>query len=307
MDTKRSFKVWLAGGFLRLLGRLPLGWHRFWARVLAWLLQRVLRYRTQIVSTNLARSFPEKSYEALEDIQNRFYRHFAATFTEMIWFGACRGPKGRERLHRSHIVEFTNPEELNRLVAAAPQLMLLEAHTGNWELIGGINLYSYTEPMDITPQTVTVAYHGIYDKVWAQVMADGRTAPVRDQDFQGYVHTDSILRYALSHRHDKRCYIMITDQYPYMHNGSLTVEFMHQRTRSMDGAAALACKLGMSCGYLRYRCREDGGYTLTVIPLADNASETTPEALMKRYYQLLEEDLHAQPWNYLWSHKRWKV
>ncbi len=27
---------------------------------------------------------------------------------------------------------------------------------------------------------------------------------------------------------------------------------------------------------------------------------------MRRYYKLLEADIEAQPWNYLWTHNRWK-
>jgi len=64
--------------------------------------------------------------------------------------------------------------------------------------------------------------------------------------------------------------------------------------------------LDMAVGYLRFRCREEGGYTLTIVPISDHAGETTSEAVMKRYYELLEEDLREQPWNYLWTHKRWK-
>ncbi len=32
----------------------------------------------------------------------------------------------------------------------------------------------------------------------------------------------------------------------------------------------------------------------------------TPEAVMNGYYKLLQAELEAEPWNYLWSHKRWK-
>ena len=45
---------------------------------------------------------------------------------------------------------------------------------------------------------------------------------------------------------------------------------------------------------------------MSVVPLSDNASAEKPDDIMKRYYKLLEEDLQAQPWNYLWTHKRWK-
>ena len=306
MKVKRSFGAALAGGCLRLRGLLPLKYHRFWARIIAWILQHVFHYRAGVVKTNLARSFPEKQYSELDAIQNRFYRQFASIFTEMVWYSACRGNWGRKRLHKSHIVEFTNPEEFNRLYGSAPQMMLLLGHTGNWELISGAFYYSYGKPLEFTPQMVTVAHHGIHSPLWNQVMEEVRTAPIRDLGFDGYVSTDGILRHALTHKGERKVYIFITDQYPYVRSGSQSLNFMHQETRTMTGAAALASKLGMSVGYVRYRCREDGGYTMTLVPLTDNASGENPATLMQNYYKLLEEDLRAQPWNYLWTHKRWK-
>jgi lauroyl/myristoyl acyltransferase len=32
----------------------------------------------------------------------------------------------------------------------------------------------------------------------------------------------------------------------------------------------------------------------------------SPEAVMNEYYKLLQRELEEEPWNYLWSHKRWK-
>jgi lauroyl/myristoyl acyltransferase len=45
---------------------------------------------------------------------------------------------------------------------------------------------------------------------------------------------------------------------------------------------------------------------MTFVPLCDNAAESTPEDILKSYYAHLEEDIKAQPWNYLWTHKRWR-
>ena len=303
---QKALGVTIMEGWMRLHGRLPLAYHRWWGRVLGWLFRCVFHYRTDVVMINLARSFPDKKYAELKEIGRRFYTHFATIFTEMIWFGACRGKKGRKRLHESHIVEITNPEELNRLYAGARQLMLLEAHTGNWELIGGILCYTYGEELTITAPRFAVTYNELSSRLWNSVMAHNRTAPVADLGFDGYVESAGILRFALSRKQEKFGYSFITDQSPYIYGGSMTLDFMNQKTRSMTGAAALACKLDMAVGYLRFRCREEGGYTLTIVPISDHAGETTSEAVMKRYYELLEEDLREQPWNYLWTHKRWK-
>lgn len=307
MEKKRSFGVWLVTGIMHLVGSLPLGFHRASARFVAWLLKDVFRYRTDVVMVNLARSFPEKSYEELKDIRNRFYGHLARVFTEMFWIGACRGEKGRRRLHKSHIVEMTNPEELNRLYKLAPQLMILQAHTGNWELTAGFSEYSYTAPLELDPKAFAVAYTALHSPFWDAVMLDNRLGPVIDWELDALVESHRVLRFAVARRHQKFCFVFDTDQYPYIANGSnLTVEFLHQPTHTMTGGAALACRMNMAVVYLSYRCREDGGYTMTFIPVTENAGEMTPEQIMRTYYKLLEEDLRVQPWNYLWTHKRWK-
>ena len=306
MEKRKSLGVILAEGLLHLLGRLPLGWHRWWGRRIGHLTGSVLHYRREVVMTNLARSFPDKQYGELKQICKQFYRHFGTTLTEMVWFGACRGERGRKRLHDSHIVELTNPGELNRLYQGARQLMILQAHTGNWELIGGIKNYSYGEPILLTPEAFAVTYNQLASAVWDRVMADNRTAPVQDQGFDGYVETNQVLRYALARRDVKFGYSFITDQFPYTYGTHPVVDFMHQKTETMTGATALACKLDMAVAYLRYRCRPDGGYTMTVVPLSEHAAGEDPLELMQRYFSLLQEDLEYQPWNYLWTHKRWK-
>jgi KDO2-lipid IV(A) lauroyltransferase len=49
-----------------------------------------------------------------------------------------------------------------------------------------------------------------------------------------------------------------------------------------------------------------GHYDLTFIPICDDASQTTPEDLLRKYYDLLQEEINETPANWLWSHKRWK-
>ena len=82
--------------------------------------------------------------------------------------------------------------------------------------------------------------------------------------------------------------------------------FLNQRTEAMGGAAVLACKLGMSVAYIRWRQEEQGHYKMTFVPLVENAAESTPGQILEMFYKHLEEDIQAQPWNYLWTHKRWR-
>lgn len=292
-------------GLLHLLGRLPLGFHRWWGRRLAWVVRSVFRYRQDVVTANLARSFPDRKYDELQAIGKRFYTHFTTVLTEMIWFGACRGAKGRKRLHESHIVELTNPEEMKRIYESCPQVMILQAHTGNWELFGGLNQYSYGVPLDIDPSALAVTYHRMSSPVWETVMSHNRPAPVLDQGFHGYVASDSILRFVLENKEKKYLYNFIADQYPYS-GGGAEIQFLHQKTLTTTAAARLAVRLDMAVVYLRYQCREEGGYSMTFVPITERAGGQDALEITKCYYKLLEEDLEKQPWNYLWTHKRWK-
>jgi KDO2-lipid IV(A) lauroyltransferase len=45
---------------------------------------------------------------------------------------------------------------------------------------------------------------------------------------------------------------------------------------------------------------------MTFVPICEDASKMTPEAILRRYYDLLEEEIRQTPANWLWSHKRWK-
>ena len=309
MKMIRTLGVRLMEVFLRFHARLPLRYHYALGRFAAWLVRDVFRYRNDVVLTNLARSFPDLDYDAIKDIYRRFYAHFGEILAETVWFGGCRGEKGRQKLIDSHICEIDNIEEFNAFYDRSTSVMLLNSHAGNWELMGGVGQYDYGEPgrRKWTDKEVVVLYRALKSKFWDLLIADGRTAPVCDLDFQGYVEGRSILRYAFSHRNEKKLYIFNTDQYPYWDSGHIEVgTFLNQDTLAMGGGAALAAKLRMAVAYIRWNRTERGHYRLTFVPLLENAVGYTPEEIMKLYYKHLEEDIKAQPWNYLWTHKRWR-
>ena len=307
MSMERTPGLRLAEGVARLLARLPLSVHYRFARFLAWLLGSVLRYRRSTVLINLGRSFPEKDYKEIELIMRAFYRHLADMVAEAVWFGGCRGEKGCERLRRQHLVEIEGLEEINPLWDRRPGLLLLNSHAGNWELMGGIFEYNYQQPPHYTLAQTVVLYLRQSSAFWDRFLADNRLAPVAHKGFEGYVENRSILRYAISHKNEKRLYIFNTDQYPYGSSAFCNVGlFLNQSTVSMTGGASLAAKFGLGVAYIRWQCPSRGHYKMTLVPLFEDASQHTPEEIMIRYHALLQEDIQAEPWNYLWTHKRWK-
>lgn len=308
-QEKRSIGVVLTEAVLGLFACLPLGFHLAMGRFFSWLLRDVIHYRRDVVMTNLARSFPEKKYGELKKLMKDSYRHFGDIVAEAIWFGGCRNARGRRRLHESKIVEIVNPEVFNEVYENSTNVMVLSSHAGNWELLGGWFCYNHNKevPLKSGPEEIGVVYRKLKSKLWDRVIEDNRCNSLKDTDFDGYLESQEVFRFAIAHRRQKFVYIFPTDQYPYRiatkHNVG---KFLNQETLAMTGGTALACKFGMSVSYLRWKVAGRGRYTVEFVPICSNAADYTPERIMEMYYAELEKDIKDQPWNYLWTHKRWK-
>lgn len=300
---------WLIRGLMRALGALPLGFHLTCGKALGWLAGSVLRYRRDVVTANLARSFPDKKYDELARIRKDFYRHLGTVFAESVWFCGCDGAEGGKRLQKEDIVRFTNPETLVSLYERSESIILLTAHTGNWELIGGFMSYSPDLSLPFGENDVHVIYKRLTSEAWDAVMRRNRISPIVDKPaYEGLVESRDALRHILSRRGQKKIYAFITDQHPYQGTAAIDVgEFMHQPTTSMDGAAKLAAKAGLAVAYMSFLPAEkEGRWAITFEPVCADASGANPGDIMRKYYQLLQRDIEAVPWNYLWTHKRWK-
>lgn len=299
--------TWLLKGVLRLLSKLPLRVHYALGGCVAWLARDVARYRRKVVDRNLALCFPDKSDQERKAIRRGFYRHFGELVAETVWFGGCRKA---ERLRRQRLVEIDNPEVVSALFDAAPSVIVLGSHSGNWELTGGYFSYNYTDrPLSFVLENYCVVYRRQSSRKWNVILRENRLAPLQDPDhYEGYIETEDILRYALRHREEKKVYNFITDQRPYIvSHGIAEVDFLGQRTYTMTGAAALARKLGLAVAYLSMRPDRRGHYLMHYTPICQDASQMDVQQIMQQYYTLLGEDIRRQPENYLWTHRRFDL
>lgn len=301
----KSFAVSLIRGLMVLLSKLPLKFHYFMGDILAWLAVNVMHYRSGVVWKNLSRSFPQLKYRELKKIYRNFYRHFGEIFAEAIWFGGS----SYERLRKNGIVTVMNPEEISEMYDSAPSMTVLSTHCGNWELMGGLLGYRTATGGKICfeEKDITVVYKKLKNHVFDRVFALNRIAPLVDVGTECEVESSSILRYSIQRRNEKRVYIYPTDQAPYYKSGPHPIgKFMHQDTMAMLGSVGVACRLSHSVMYMKMKQVERGRYEMTLIPICRNASESTPEEIMRKYYDLLEEEINETPHNWLWSHNRWK-
>ena len=301
----KKIAVNITRGALVALSKLPLKFHYFMGDIFAWLSRSVFRYRYDVVMVNLSRSFPDLKYGALKALAKDFYRHFGEIVAESIWFSGSN----YKRLYDSGIVTVTNPEEFNRLFLSTPSMTVLSTHCGNWELLGGFLGYrtSTGEKVALEEEQIRVVYKKLSSPVADEVFKRNRASALEKVGTSCEIESMNILRHAVANRGKRLIYIYPTDQAPYWKAAKHPMgEFMHQQTNAMLGSVGAACKLSHSVMYLKMKRVERGRYEMTLIPLCANASEMKPEDLMRRYYDLLEEEINETPANWLWTHKRWK-
>lgn len=301
-----NIKVKLFRGLMVMLSRLPLKFHYFVCGGLAWILKNVVRYRTGVVWMNISRSFPNKSYWELKNIYNAFYRHLGEIFAEAIWFSGS----DYARLDKQKIVTVRNPEVLSDIYEKSPSVTVLCSHCGNWELLGGVIGYMNADGFkcSFTEHDITVVYKKLSNEVSDRVFAMNRNSPIHEVGLECQVESKNILRYCINHRAEKRVYAYPADQAPYKGMGRHDIGmFLNQHTYAMTGSVGVACKLSHAVVYVKMRHLERGRYEWEFIPICDDASTHTPEELIRKYYDHLEDEINETPYNWLWSHNRWKI
>ena len=301
----KNLLVNITRGLIVILSKLPLKFHYFMGAILAWIIKNVFRYRYDVVLTNVARSYPESAYKLPKQIADDFYSHLGEIAAEFIWFGGC----SHEKIRDSRLVTFTNAEVLAEYYEKSPSVTVLCTHCGNWELLGGV--FAYLEAGGVkdmfTPDNMKVVYKKLSSAVSDEIFKRNRINPIKENGENCLVESSNILRYAISNRNDKKVYVYPADQAPYTKAGKHFIgEFMSQPTNAMQGSMGVACKLSHSVLYVTMKRVERGRYEMTFIPICEDASKVAAEEILRKYYDLLEEEIRETPANWLWSHKRWK-
>ena len=300
-----KFAANIIRGILVILSKLPLKFHYFMGDILAWLARKVIRYRYDVVMTNISRSFPEKKYKEISKIAKDFYRHFGEIVAEAIWFSGS----SYKKLYRSGIVTVTNPEVVSVMYEDSPSLTVLSTHCGNWELMGGF--LGYRRPGDYQyafgEEQISVVYKRLSGEVADEVFRRNRISPLEVVGTECELESSQVLRFSIKNKDTKRVYIYPTDQAPYWKAAKHPIgKFLNQETNAMAGSVSVACKLSHAVVYMKMKRVERGKYEMSFIPICDDASKHAPEELIRKYYDLLEEEIKETPCNWLWTHKRWK-
>ncbi len=243
---------------------------------------RLIGYRKKVVLKNYHLAFGSEQKFSDEEGLKGFYRYFARLVTETL--SARFYPKtGQARL------VFTNPEVLHGLIEENKRVVMLTGHFGNWELILEWGAPEFKE------RTFLAVYQPLADKVvddwFFQVRSSYGVVPVPHKH---------IIRRSLKEQ-TNHCIALVMDQAPAEGMGG-GGKFLNFETRFHLGGYHLAKKLNAPLCFVDSVWngnRYESSFTAMGLP-------ETEEDFTTDYARLLSQTIRKAPFDYLWSHKRFK-
>ncbi|MBQ3660159.1 MAG: lysophospholipid acyltransferase family protein [Bacteroidales bacterium] len=291
--------AWIIAAPLYLLSLLPLRVHYFFSDIIRFLLQRVLKYRRKVIDINLKAALPEADAAARAKIAADYYEYLADVICEMVWSMTRSGRHiARKGFYR---VDPEGEKVMNEAYRTSPSVMVLLAHTGNWELASDVPYYM--QDPAFSSDDMTVAYQTLHSKLSEQLFLILRR--VRLPKEGGLVPSHKVLRYMLQNRGRRRMYFFISDQYPYG-GVSKTTKFLGLDTEWAFGGESVARKLHLPVLYVYLDRVRRGEYVIKISQICSDASLCREGEITQAYSALLEKDILSRNENWLWSHRRWK-
>lgn len=274
---------------LRCLGWLPLPMLYPLGRLIAFVAFDVMRWHRELADRNLANSMPELSAEQRRRILGRGYRNLGQTLVEAIWGWCAGGPDLAPR------VTIDRPELVDHYVAGGRPVVLLAAHMCNWEWLLLATGAKLGLPIDPVYKPLRVASVEEYVRA-ARSRFGGRPIPI-----------DHLLFDLMSRSGPPRAYGMLADQTPPQDAAKHWRRFLNQDTAFYAGMGMIARYLDAPVIYVAMRRRARGYYDARIHVLTEPPYESDPEAaIVDRYCELLETEIRANPWDWLWVHRKWK-
>ena len=252
----------------------------------------VARYRLKVVRKNLRNSFPEKGKNELKSIEKKFYRHFADLIVEVVYGYRVTDEEMRER------VVFENVDLVEHLASKTHGVIAYLGHMGNWEWL-----------VDLNKRFVNLAMveYNVYRQL-KNPASDKMMLELRSKRGGECIEKKQLLRKLVALRRSEHPFVvgMLSDQKPSKRSSYAWTQFLNQETAFLDGSEVLAHKFGFSAVYAHIWSPKRGYYRIRFEQITDDPELMQPEEMTKRYAELLEQNICAQPEQWLWTHNRWK-
>lgn len=270
------------------LSSLPFGVLYGFSNVLYVLMYTLSGYRKKVVRTNIQNSFPELSTAQHRKIERQFYRHFCDLVVESIkTFTISKEELQKRFRHR-------NQELFQKYFDEGRHVTLVGGHTGNWEM------FAVSFALHVPHQTMAI-YTPLANRFMNSKMQISRSRFGLVMD-----NYTSIKQQVAKPTSKPIAVIFGADQSPNLKQQPYWMEFLNQETGVQFGLEKFAVTYNAPVIYGYIHRLKRGHYEIEYRLITDIPTELPYGAITEMHTRMLESDIRKTPYNWLWTHKRWK-
>lgn len=258
--------------------------------MISFLLRYIIRYRNNIIKENIKNSFPAKDNIAIKRIIREYYQHLADLIVEVLKTPGLTANQIKSRF------TFRNSELLEKFSGEKRSVIILTAHMGNWEWLGPgfqLNFPDFEGSAVVKP--LSNPYFNDYINNLRMIHRNDSVIPFKQT-----------LRYMIRNKEKLTLTLFAADQTPHRSEIVFNAPFLNQPTPFFTGFEKIAKMLDQPVIFTNvYRIRK-GYYEVNFELITDQPKNTDEYEITLKYIQMLEKAIYERPYNWLWSHRRWK-
>lgn len=269
------------------LSLLPLAWIRFILSPLKFLLNRVIKYRSEVIIKNIRIAFPKAKYKEIKGIQEDFYNNLFQLVCESIKSFTMSEKEASRRM------KVLNPEVLDKYAEVGRSAIMVFGHYNNWEWT----------PLSCPSQIkhhITAIYQKIKNEKINDWIMTNRSRfgviMIATKDTQKFYENNTRII----------ANTFMSDQSPSKKGSGVWVDFFGRKTLFLAGAAVYAKNLNQPIVFIDIQRIKSGYYEITIEELVEKPNEFEVQEIVQKFATRLEAQIIAKPSAWLWSHNRWK-
>lgn len=275
--------------FLWLIASLPFRLLYLFSDAVFLIIYYGIRYRRKVVRRNLQLVFPQASLKKIRKIERSFYRHFCDIFLEMI-----KSLRISQATMEKRFI-FKNIDVLRKYETGNRSIILLCGHYASWEWM--LSLGKHIKHRGF------VVYMPLSNKYF-----DRMVQKIRMRHNVTLIPRKETIATLIQHKEEGilGIYGFASDQSPSPKKAIYWRSFMGTITPVFTGAELLAKKLDHVVMYLHIDKVGRGYYETTFKVITETPAKLEDFVITDRFFNMLEEQIRAQPAYYFWTHNRWK-
>ena len=258
--------------------------------VLGWFYGHVIRHRRAEALAALRRSLPELSASAATAELNGMYRNLALNLLEILrMYGGAT-----EELDKIMTIE--GEDIIRTALQNGRGAMILTAHLGNFDLLG---MFASNRGYPLT----------IVSKKIKQATANRVWYALRERFGINVLFAHNAARGCLKALRANSLVGFMLDQNRPREQG-VFVQFFGRPASTTPGLAVLASQAQAPVIPVFLTRRKDGTHHLRILPLIEPPPDRSPATILsytQRYTSIIEDQIRAQPSQWIWIHRRWKA